>query len=123
MTTTQIFLLVMVAAIWLVATIVGVRRSRKKHLQGTDKTPKHRQPGAIHPATPKPESSRPSLPSPSGQAEALRQRLRLPTMYDEAKIDRLIQFERDEQKRKGEREAAVENLMERAIERLERDNR
>ena|ERR1035438_5119993 len=123
MTTTQIFLLVMVAAICLVASIVGVRRARKKHLQSTDKTQKHRHPGAIHPATPKPESSRPSLPSRSGQRETLRQNLRIKVTYDEAKIDRLIQFERDELKRKGEREATVEDLMERAIERWERDNR
>jgi hypothetical protein len=43
-------------------------------------------------------------------------------LYDEAKIDRLIEFERDELKRKGQREEAVEDLMERAIGRFERDN-
>jgi hypothetical protein len=42
--------------------------------------------------------------------------------YDEAKIDRLIEFERAELKRKGEREATVEDLMERALERWEREN-
>jgi hypothetical protein len=42
--------------------------------------------------------------------------------YDEAKIDRLIHFERDELKRKGGSEATVEDLMERAIERWEREN-
>jgi len=43
--------------------------------------------------------------------------------YEEAKIDRVIDFERNELKRKGEREATVENLMERAIGRWERENR
>jgi hypothetical protein len=52
----------------------------------------------------------------------LRQNLRLKVMYDEAKIDRLIDFERDERKRKGLREASVEDLMQAAIERWERDN-
>ena len=42
-------------------------------------------------------------------------------MYDEAKIDRLIEFERDELKRKGAHEATLEDLMERAIGRWERD--
>jgi hypothetical protein len=43
-------------------------------------------------------------------------------LYDEAKIDRLIELERDELTRKGRREETVEDLMERAIERWERDN-
>jgi hypothetical protein len=42
-------------------------------------------------------------------------------MYHEAKIDRLIEFERDELKRKGGRAATVEELTERAIGRWERD--
>jgi uncharacterized membrane protein len=56
------------------------------------------------------------------QREALRQRLRHITIYDEAKIDRLIEFERDELKRKGRLPESVESLMTRAIERWERDN-
>jgi hypothetical protein len=44
-------------------------------------------------------------------------------MYDEAKIDRLIEFERSELKRMGEGDTTVEDLMERAIGRWERDNR
>lgn len=58
----------------------------------------------------------------SSQREALRQRLRLITIYDEAKIERLIEFERDELKRKGRPPESIESLMTRAIERWERDN-
>jgi hypothetical protein len=43
--------------------------------------------------------------------------------YDEAKIDRLIEIESSELKRKGEPDATLEDLMERAIERWERENR
>jgi hypothetical protein len=43
-------------------------------------------------------------------------------MYDEAKIERLIEFERDELKRKGRPEEVLEDLMQRAIARWERDN-
>lgn len=58
----------------------------------------------------------------SNRRVALRQNLRVKVLYDEAKIDRLIEFERDELKRKGQREKTVEDLMERAIGRWERDN-
>ena len=58
----------------------------------------------------------------SPQREALRQRLRLITLYDEEKIDRLIEFEHDELERKGRHQESIENLMTRAIERWERDN-
>jgi hypothetical protein len=44
-------------------------------------------------------------------------------LHDEAKIDRLIAFERDELKRKKLPEDTVEGLMERALGRWERDNR
>jgi hypothetical protein len=60
--------------------------------------------------------------SQSGRRAALRQDLRRKVLYDEAKIDRLIEFEREELARKGQREEAVEDLMERAIARWERDN-
>lgn len=59
----------------------------------------------------------------SARGATLRQNLRMKVMYDEAKIDRLIEFEREELKRKGQRETPVEDLMERAISRWERDNR
>jgi hypothetical protein len=55
--------------------------------------------------------------------EGLRQNLRIKVMYDEAKIDRLIEFERSELKRMGESDTTLEDLMERAIARWERDNR
>ena len=58
----------------------------------------------------------------SSQREALRQRLRLMTLYNEAKIERLIEFECDELKRKGRPQESIENLMTRAIDRWERDN-
>lgn len=56
-------------------------------------------------------------------SNALRQNLRLKVTYDEAKIERLIEFERSELKRKGDHPETVENLMERAIARWERENR
>jgi hypothetical protein len=45
------------------------------------------------------------------------------TLHDEAKIDRLIAFERDELRRKKLPEDTVEGLLERALGRWERDNR
>jgi hypothetical protein len=54
--------------------------------------------------------------------EALRQRLRNITFHDQAKASRLIEFERAELKRKGRRDESLEDLMQRAVERWERDN-
>jgi hypothetical protein len=61
-------------------------------------------------------------PERSVQLEALRQNLRLKVTYDEAKVDRLIEFERTELRRKGLADEGVENLMQRAIARWEREN-
>lgn len=61
-------------------------------------------------------------PRSNPRSDALRQNLRTKVLYDEAKIDRLIDFEREELKRKGQRPEAVEELMEKAIRRWERDN-
>lgn len=58
---------------------------------------------------------------PSRIAE-LRQNLRVKVFYDEAKIDRLVEFERDERARKGQKPANVETLLMAAIERWEGDN-
>ena len=58
----------------------------------------------------------------SPRGEALRQRLRHITLYDEAKANRLVDFERTELKRKGLPDESLESLMGRAIERWERDN-
>jgi hypothetical protein len=52
----------------------------------------------------------------------LKQRLRNITFHDQAKTDRLIDFERTELKRKGRPEESIEDLMQRAVERWERDN-
>jgi len=59
----------------------------------------------------------------SARGECLRQRLRVITLHDEAKIDRLIAFERDELRRKRLPDDTVEGLLERALGRWERDNR
>lgn len=59
----------------------------------------------------------------SARRESLRQQLRVITLHDEAKIDRLIAFERDELRRKKLPEDTVEGLLERALGRWERDNR
>ena len=61
--------------------------------------------------------------STSARRESLRQQLRVITLHDEAKIDRLIAFERDELRRKKLPEDTVEGLLERALGRWERDNR
>jgi len=63
-------------------------------------------------------SSKRTAPSDPAILNALRQNLRLKVMYDEAKIDRLIDFERRRLPTAGE-----EDLMREAIERWERDNR
>lgn len=52
----------------------------------------------------------------------LRQNLRVKVFYDEAKIDRLVEFERDERVRKGQKPADLETLLMAAIERWESDN-
>ena len=52
----------------------------------------------------------------------LRQNLRVKVFYDEAKIDRLVDFERGEQARKGQKPEDMETLLIAAIERWERDN-
>jgi len=52
----------------------------------------------------------------------LRQNLRVKVLYDEAKIDRLVEFERAELARKGQKPADIETLLMAAIERWERDN-
>jgi hypothetical protein len=54
--------------------------------------------------------------------QALRQRLRKITIHDQVKTDRLIEFERTELIRKGRKKENLDDLMERAIERWERDN-
>ena len=58
----------------------------------------------------------------ASRREALNQRLRNITFHDHAKASRLIEFERTELKRKGRPEESLECLMQRAIERWERDN-
>jgi hypothetical protein len=58
----------------------------------------------------------------AARRQGLRQNLRLKLLYDEAKMDRLIDFERQELKRKGRTQESVEDLMERAIARWEREN-
>jgi hypothetical protein len=60
----------------------------------------------------------PAAPAAAVDADALRQNLRLKCMYDEAKIDRLIQAERERTPGAG-----VEELMRAAVARWERDNR
>jgi hypothetical protein len=73
-------------------------------------------PKVVRPAKPRITESRAS------HEDALRQNLRLKVMYDEAKIDRMIEFERDELRRKGHPEEELESLMERAIGRWEQNN-
>jgi hypothetical protein len=58
----------------------------------------------------------------TSRRQALKQRLRNITIHDQAKTDRLIEFERTELIRKGRAKEDLDDLMERAIERWERDN-
>ena len=103
-----ILLFIFVAACIAVGIAVGVSRARKRR--------------KASPQKPKPAPMRPEVIREVKQAAALRQNLRLKGMYDEAKIDRLIDFEREELKRKGLPEETLESLMERAIARWEREN-
>ena len=76
-------------------------------------------PQSKHPESlPKPQQSRPAVPQNQELITQLRQNLRLKVMYDEAKIDRLIDFERQRNPNGNEVE-----LMQAAIERWERQNR
>jgi hypothetical protein len=61
-------------------------------------------------------------PGQPNRVAELRQNLRVKVFYDEAKIDRLVEFERDERIRKGQKAADIETLLMSAIERWERDN-
>jgi hypothetical protein len=54
--------------------------------------------------------------------EVLKARLRKITTHNQAKTDRLIEFERTELIRNRRPKESLENLMKRAIERWERDN-
>jgi hypothetical protein len=110
-----LIVLVVFVAACLAALIVGVNRARRKRISSMHKAqvPQPR-PEAVSMPT-KPEAQ-------AGQLEALRQNLRLKVMYDEAKIDRMIEFERDELKLKGQREDTLEELMARAIARWEQEN-
>ena len=60
--------------------------------------------------------------SASSRREVLKGRLRKITTHNQAKTDRLIEFERTELIRNRRPKESLENLMKRAIERWERDN-
>jgi CheY-like chemotaxis protein len=60
--------------------------------------------------------------STSSRREGLKRRLRKITIHDQAKANRLIEFERTELIRKRRPKENLDDLMERAIQRWERDN-
>jgi hypothetical protein len=78
-----------------------------------------RPPTRAHPPAPVARSQpvKPRVPDPAILA-SLRQNLRLKLSYDETKIDRLLQLEREKMPN-----ASLQQLMQSAIERWERDNR
>jgi hypothetical protein len=80
---------------------------------------KKRKPRVAMPAPPTPRISLEELIAggPPTAADDLRQNLRLKFMYDEDKVDRAIQLERERDPGAG-----VEELMKAAIQRWERDN-
>jgi hypothetical protein len=123
MTKTQIFLGILGVVSLAFVVAVGFVWRRKRRLSrpsGERETP---QPEVITPVVPKPEPPQSAPPRPAQADESLRQRLRIIVTYDEAKIDRLIDFERAELRRKGQPEASEQVLMTNAIERWERENR
>ena len=60
--------------------------------------------------------------STSSRRDLLKRRLRSITTHNQAKTDRLIEFERTELIRNRRPKENLDDLMERAIKRLERDN-
>jgi hypothetical protein len=96
-----LFLSFIVVAVCVIAAMV-VLGKRKKRIASTDM-------GRAS------LSRQPKRPDRSGQGDALRQNLRLKVTYDEAKVDRLIEFERSELRRKGLADEGAENLLQRAI--------
>jgi FtsZ-binding cell division protein ZapB len=90
-------------------------RNRKAELPPTDPELKPKS-QTVKPIPPQPREHSPRL-------KALKQNLLAKVLYDEAKAARLFQFEVEEVKRKGLPLESSEAILERAIERLERDNR
>jgi hypothetical protein len=70
-----------------------------------------------------PAAAQPAPPSNSARLTSLRQSLLVKVMYDEAQLNRLIDREREELKRSGAPDEPMEDLIARANERWERDNR
>jgi hypothetical protein len=101
-----LILVVIVVAGCVIATMILGKRRKRVASMNTGRSP----------------SRQPKRLERSGQGEALRQNLRLKVTYDEAKVDRLIEFERSELRRKGLGDEGVESLMQRAIARWEREN-
>jgi hypothetical protein len=119
-------LLIQWVGIWVLAGVsfysLSHRKLPEKPSGGHDRAPA-RQAAAAAVVT-RADAASPGTGEPEGaRREALRRNLRLKLMYDETKIDRVIEYERTELKRRGEREISLEDLMKRAIERWERDNR
>jgi hypothetical protein len=134
MTNTQILILLVILTVACVGAAVHFSYTRKKGQYSAHKAQapltKPEMVRDVPKRMPLPKKQLPSVqaqpPMPSvysARREALRQNLRIKVTYDEAKIDRLIEIEGSELKRKGQPDATVEDLMERAIERWERENR
>jgi hypothetical protein len=134
MTNTQILVLLVILTVACLGAAVHFRYTRKKRQYSAHKAQtaptRPEMVRAVQERMLLPKKQLPSVQAPptmpnaySARREALRQNLRIKVTYDEAKIDRLIEIESSELKRKGEPDATVEDLMERAIERWERENR
>jgi hypothetical protein len=113
-------LLTVIAAVCLAALIAGVRRSWKnRRLQPRPEVQMRllaKTLPPVPPARPKPREHSPRL-------KHLKQNLLTKVLHDDATAARLLQFEIDEGRRRGLPEEDSETLLERAIERFERDNR
>lgn len=129
-----IALLIFVAVCLAAAVVVGLIRAGKNRRSCVDKAEepplrpevvkrvkeemlriaKHLPP--IAPTPPKPKEHSPRL-------KHLKQNLLTKVLHNDATAARLLQFEIDEGRRKGLPEENSETLLERAIERFERDNR
>jgi hypothetical protein len=96
-----VLVLVCVGLVLVIGVVAFVKRQKREALHSRKGAPTNRK-----------EAGNPST------LAALRQNLRLKVGWDESKIDRLIQLERERMPK-----ASLQTLMEAAIDRWERDNR
>jgi hypothetical protein len=129
----EIFQLVVLVAVCLAAAMVYVRRARKEgkpHVGDPQKPlPRPEVVQRIKERTHERAKLLPPIPIPppkpkeqSARVKQLKQNLLTKVLHNDATAARLLQFEIDELKRKGLPPEPIESMLERTIERWERDN-